>query len=122
MSHPITKHCSGNRHKLRYTQFVEVQMPVFSRYALEKCMKTFQETTSTWGLDLIWPKLLGYPTDKIAIIDAVQAYHPSNAHTVPGGTSQDQFIMTKRLKEFNISEVEAKGAMDADNCAARDDR
>lgn len=32
-----------------------------------------------WGLDWIWPDLLGYPSDKIAVIDEVCLFHPESA-------------------------------------------
>jgi hypothetical protein len=42
-----------------------------------KLINTFDITESGWGLDILWSKLLGYPTDKIAIIDSVTIEHTS---------------------------------------------
>lgn len=61
--------------KLRFTDFVEVMVPLFSREALEKVWTTFGESQSGWGLDNIWPKYLGYPDGKIAIIDETPVKH-----------------------------------------------
>ncbi len=58
-------HQPGN--VLRHVGFVEVQCPVFSAKALEKCWHTFNESQSGWGIDIFWPKLLGRPINKIAI-------------------------------------------------------
>jgi hypothetical protein len=60
---------------LRYTNFVETMMPLFRWEALTKCLDTFIESQSGWGLCRIWPKLLGYPQDKIAVIDGVVVQH-----------------------------------------------
>lgn len=72
-SHPITIQKSNTR--IRYTNFVESMAPVFSREALFKCLPTFSESISGWGLDIIWPKLLGMPRNKIAVIDSVAVEH-----------------------------------------------
>ena len=38
-----------------------------------------------WGLDFVWPFLLKYPKDKIAVLDDVCIYHPhSSAKSGPG--------------------------------------
>lgn len=59
----------------RFTNFVEVMAPIFSREALRACAGTFGESVSGWGLDLVWPALLGLPRDRIAVIDASPVLH-----------------------------------------------
>lgn len=59
----------------RFTNFVEVMAPIFSREALRACAGTFTESVSGWGLDLVWPALLGRPRDRVAIIDATPVLH-----------------------------------------------
>lgn len=71
--HPITR--QDERYRLRYTSFVEVMCPIFSRGALRACVETFRDGFSSFGLDNIWPKLLGEPRDRIAVIDAVAMTH-----------------------------------------------
>jgi len=56
---------------VRVVPFVESMMPVFSRAALEKCLHTFDETESGWGIDILWPTLLD--RSKIAVFDSVTA-------------------------------------------------
>lgn len=58
---------------LRYTPFVEVMCPVFSREALLCVQPTFQESRSGWGLDLLWPR--NFAKQEMAIIDAVGVEH-----------------------------------------------
>ncbi|WP_078428360.1 DUF707 domain-containing protein [Alkalihalobacterium alkalinitrilicum] len=72
-SHDITRQVP--RSILRYTNFVEVMVPLFSREALQLCWDTFKKSKSGWGLDSVWPKLLGNPRNKIAIIDEVSVKH-----------------------------------------------
>jgi len=72
-SHDITVERNGVL--LRYTNFVEVMVPIFSPYALKKCMHTFPYMRSGWGMDFVWPKLLGDPKNKIAILDRCSVTH-----------------------------------------------
>ena len=60
---------------LRYTNYVEIMCPCFSGPALKKCLSTFRENKTGWGIDHVWNKLLGNPTNKIAIIDDIVAVH-----------------------------------------------
>lgn len=60
---------------LRYTNWVEIMLPCFSKSAFEICRSTFTENRTNWGIDHLWDKLLGFPTDKIAIVDKIAAVH-----------------------------------------------
>ncbi len=82
ISHEITLQVPGSI--LRYTTFVEVMQPCFSKRALEICAPTFDINRLTWGIDFVWSKLLNYPNKKIAILDAV-----CSSHTRPVGSSYD---------------------------------
>ena len=69
----ITLRCPS--FQLRYTNFVEIMMPIFSRSAFLACVDSFDRSISGYGLDFAWPAILGRPQRKIAIIDAVAAVH-----------------------------------------------
>lgn len=103
ISHEITKKVEGNL--LRYTNFVEVLAPLFNLETLLKLYKTFDETESSWGLDYLWPFLLHYPLDKIAIIDDIEMIH-----TKPVGRDYSRFKISPNeemetlLKKYNISD------------------
>ncbi len=71
--HDITRRHDGTA--LRFTNFVEVMTPIFSRDALRRCAETFALSRSGFGLDHIWPKLLGEPEHRIAIIDETSVVH-----------------------------------------------
>lgn len=71
---------------LRFTNFVEIICPMMNYETLNKLKNTFTINQSAWGLDFLWPKLLGYPSNKIAIIDDVVV-----THTKPVGTDYSRF-------------------------------
>jgi hypothetical protein len=73
VSHRITMPQQGNL--LRYTNFVEVMAPLMNLETVLKVKDTFDSNYSSWGLDNVWPYMLGYPTDKIAIIDSIVMNH-----------------------------------------------
>lgn len=83
ISHPITRQQPGNL--LRFTNFVEIMTPIFSRAALKRCAGTFYLGHSGWGLDVIWPTVLGGHRHRIGIIDAVGVHH-----TRPLGLNYDR--------------------------------
>ena len=58
----------------RFTNFVEIMCPCFSREFLETCLPTFDENLSGWGLDELWPRLRR-PSQRLAILDAVRVTH-----------------------------------------------
>ncbi len=58
---------------LRYTPFVEVMCPLFTREAFFRVQPTFLESRSGWGLDLLWPRYFG--RREMAVIDAVGVEH-----------------------------------------------
>lgn len=60
---------------LRFTTFVEIMAACFSRPALRICAPYFAATVSSWGPDILFPKLLGYPQRSIAIVDATPVIH-----------------------------------------------
>jgi hypothetical protein len=103
-THRITLQKRGNI--LRYTNFVEVMVPLFTPYALSVCWNTFAKNRSAWGIDLIWPKLLGKPKDKIAIIDATPVKH---TRPVGGGTlykdvnGSHHDDLARICKEYNLN-------------------
>ena len=107
-SHIITN--KKNDTILRYTNFVEVMCPMMSKDCLLSLLNTFDYSESGWGLDLLWPKILNYPEDKIAIIDDVEI-----EHTKPVGSNyknrfskepQEElnFLMEKYNLNFNLTE------------------
>lgn len=60
---------------MRFMGQVEVMAPLFSQEALCQCLVSFNENKSSWGLDSVWPKILGYPLNKLAVFDDVIMRH-----------------------------------------------
>jgi hypothetical protein len=58
---------------LRYTPFVEVMCPIFSRQAFWKAVPTFLLSRSGWGIDWAWTKL--FRQSEMAILDAAAVDH-----------------------------------------------
>lgn len=61
--------------RLRYTNFVEMMVPCFSREALHKVLFTFNENETGWGTETHWPLLINSTSRDMAIIDEVTVIH-----------------------------------------------
>ncbi len=61
--------------RLRYVSFVEIMAACFSRRALAICRPYLGATVSSWGPNHLFPRLLGYPTRQIAIVDETPCVH-----------------------------------------------
>lgn len=94
-SHKITR--VNPEYSLRYSQFVEPMVPIFSKQAFRTLWPTFEKSQAAYGLDFVWPKVLGYPHKKIGIIDEVPMKH---TRPVGGGTLY-QNITTNRWDDFH---------------------
>jgi hypothetical protein len=60
---------------LRYVTFVEIMAACFSQRALAICRPYLGATVSSWGPNHLFPRLLGYPERKIAIVDETPCVH-----------------------------------------------
>lgn len=82
---------------LRYTNFVEIMQPCFSREALKKVLFTFDETISGWGIDYHWGKILDYTQMNMGIIDDI-----SSEHTRPVQSDHRQELFNY-MKKYNLN-------------------
>lgn len=88
---------------IRYTNFVEIMVPVLSNAMLRQTLPTFKDTLSGFGMDFVWPRLAANlstePASCTAIIDAVSVCHSrpvgGNLHNelrnVAGKTAMDEW-------------------------------
>lgn len=60
---------------LRQVNFVEVMCPMFSKRALLRCLPTFDQSITSWGLDWVWQTLLPAAGERAAIIDCLPVRH-----------------------------------------------
>jgi hypothetical protein len=76
---------------LRFTNFVEVMVPVISREVLVKTLPFLETTRSGFGIDFLWPQLVkditGETFKGVAILDSICV-----RHTRPVGGSLHQFM------------------------------
>ena len=66
---------------LRYTNFIENGVVIFSSQVLPLLKDTFLDAKSGFGIDYVWVRKLGFPEDKIAIIDDVKCIHPKSGYS-----------------------------------------
>lgn len=81
ISHPVTKQHSGC--KYRYTNFVEVNTPLFTRASVDKLSCVYQDRLIGWGIDAmyIWAvndreDVVSNDCKKFAIVDYVTCTNP----------------------------------------------
>jgi hypothetical protein len=90
VNHKITE--KNPEFYLRYTSFVELMCPVFTREFLQICLPAFDATITGWGLDHVWSLLLGRVPGCIAIIDDIAVTHtrpPQNSYDLATGVKED---------------------------------
>lgn len=98
---------------LRYTNFVEMMMPCFSRDALKAVLPTFEQKIRWCGIEMHWPVLIGSNHNDIAIVDAVSAKH---TRLVQSWNSLSQLQQENYLKKHNLSwSIEMYGGLPLDN-------
>jgi hypothetical protein len=78
----------------RRVGFVEIMVPAFTAAALAAVLPTLDHTPSGWGwgLDAVWPKVLGY--EDIGIVDGLTV-----THTRPVGTLRDTELFRRLVDE-----------------------
>jgi hypothetical protein len=109
---------------LRYTDFVEVMAPAFSRAALETCLPTFSENLSGWGLGFVWAYLLANRPRQAAIVDRAQVTHtrpvggPSYAKLDALGISADE-ERSRVLTKYGIAKDIMPRALEAVEASGR---
>ena len=100
--HDVTEQQPGST--LRFVSFVEIMCPVFSARALRICVGSFRDSVSGFGLDHLWPALLGGPRTRIAMLDAVGV-----VHTRPFGKNYDLAAALREekhvLRSYQIARV-----------------
>ena len=116
--------------KYRETNFVEVMVPCFNKVSFQKIFDTFSENISGWGLDHLWPKLLGN-TAKIGVIDEISIFHTRPVGVAGSGMGQKKMIkkgffskaevltphfeLGELMKKYNLNqEIYCQKALDID--------
>ena len=77
ISHDITKHIKGN--KYRFTNFIEINTPFFSNYAITECMKKYDPILTGYGVDILFINILGVEEEnKYVIVDYIHCINPKS--------------------------------------------
>lgn len=98
---------------LRYTNFVEMMMPCFSRDALKAVLPTFEQKVRWCGIEMHWPILIGSSHKDMAIVDAISAKH---TRPVQSWNALSQLQQENYLREHNLSwHIEMYGGLPLDN-------
>ena len=75
ISHQITKQQLNN--DFRYVNFIEINAPIFSNYAITNCMKIYDNELVGYGLDYLFLSYLGSEhKDKYVIVDKISCINP----------------------------------------------
>ena len=85
---------------LRYSNFVEMMLPCFSREALNKVINTFNENESGWGTEFHWPLLIKANKTDMAIIDSVPMIH---TQPVKKGRTENEKELYAYLEKYHIT-------------------
>ena len=102
IAHDITRQQPDS--VVRYGEGVEIMCPIFSSRALRICRGTFRDSVSGFGLDHIWPSLLGGGPSRTAVIDAVGVIH-----TRPFGQNYDiRSALVEEAALLNAYQFEAE--------------
>ena len=74
-SHRITEQIVGNN--FRYVNFIEITAPIFSKYAVTKCMEIYDDKLIGYGVDYLFLIHLGIEhKDKYMIVHKISCINP----------------------------------------------
>lgn len=100
MSYYTWPHTLHNRYcELRYTNFVEMMVPCFSKEALQKVLFTFNENETGWGTEIHWPVLIKATQHDMAIIDEVSVIH---ARPIQSGNAIHNRELATYLQKYGL--------------------
>lgn len=75
ISHEITK--TQNNNLLRFVNFIEVNVPLFNNYAINKFMKYYDDSLIGWGIDYFYVWVLGKDIkNKYILVDDIRVINP----------------------------------------------
>ena len=97
ISHNITKHIECN--KYRFTNFIEINTPFFSNYAITECMKKYNPILIGYGIDILFINILGIEHEnKYVIVDYIYCINPISKIREIDKLQSEQ----KRIRNWNI--------------------
>lgn len=104
ISHTIT--ITENKNQFRYTNFIEVNVPLFNRTALDNLMKYYDPILIGWGIDYLYIWANGIEKQKsYALVDSVSCVNPID--NLKGG-KRELYNIDKSLSRAETYEKFAK--------------
>lgn len=95
--------------RLRYTNFVEMMMPCFSRKSMKQVLPTFRKKVRWRGIEHHWPILINTNHRDMAIVDEVKAVHQK---PVGSWDKECQHEFDNYLEHYGLSsEIQLFGAV-----------
>jgi hypothetical protein len=79
--------------RVRFVNFVEIMVPCFKRDFLRQCLTSMSDNLTGWGLDHLWPTMLG--PRQMAIFDAATV-----THTRPIGGANYSFLRDRGIAAY----------------------
>lgn len=94
------------RYRLRYVDFIEVMAPVMRMDFFDAVVRpTLKGSFVGYGLDHIWPALLGWPQDRLGVVDEVCMVHPPSP---PSGKEGGLYVVAGQLTEESGAQEEQR--------------
>ena len=104
ISHDITE--TKNKNQFRYTNFVEVNVPLFNRNALDRLMYYYDPVLIGWGIDYLYIWANGKNNkESYALIDSVTCINPDDSSK---GGNRELLNITKSNERVQTYEKFAK--------------
>jgi len=114
-SHPVT--LQSPRFGVRFTNFVEIMFPCFSKRFLEASYKLFAESPSGWGMDFYWTTLLDQNGMNLpGIVDCTTITHTrpigsAGSGCAPGHSPHDDLARFVQRHNFIIPMARVVGGL-----------
>ena len=98
---------------MRYTNIIEIMMPLFSHRAFFELSPTFLESRSMWGMDWVWPAMLnpGFKNNNISIIDFISVLHTKPVNRQGGFYQKMGAIPASEWTTFRLTEKAFKSLL-----------
>jgi len=110
ISHGITKQNKDSRY--RYTNFIEINTPFFSNYAITECMKVYDPILVGYGIDILFLWALGMSEEnKYVIVDYISCINPKRVKREINKLESESVRINKWYKiqeKFKIPNIKHK--------------
>ena len=108
ISHVLTQ--TDKSASFRYVNFVEVNTPLFSNFAINKFMKHYDKSLIGWGLDFYYIQILGHAAkNRYALFDEVSVINPLSEKALNLCNYNNIDYFSKELEDFLEEPIEISG-------------